>query len=137
MTDEMRELFDDLFELPQLDLAPTITLPQPLTPDLSTSSTRSRPTTRTPATKRSPGSSTASTRPSRSPARPRDIYPRTLSARLAARRRRDHRVDRHSRILFNACLIQAAFIHTGLEVRRRPAPRGLTYRSRRVAFALA
>ena len=32
--DELRNLFDDLFELPQLDLALTITLPQLLTPDL-------------------------------------------------------------------------------------------------------
>jgi SEC-C motif-containing protein len=32
--DELRELFDDLFELPELDLALTITLPQLLTPDL-------------------------------------------------------------------------------------------------------
>src|SRR5205814_3618917 len=32
--DELRELFDELFELPQLDLALTITLPQLLTPDL-------------------------------------------------------------------------------------------------------
>jgi SEC-C motif len=32
--DQLRELFDDLFELPELDLAPTITLPQLLTPDL-------------------------------------------------------------------------------------------------------
>jgi SEC-C motif len=31
---ELRELFDDLFELPELDLALTITLPQLLTPDL-------------------------------------------------------------------------------------------------------
>ena len=32
--DELRDLFDELFELPQLDLALTITLPQLLTPDL-------------------------------------------------------------------------------------------------------
>ncbi len=32
--DQLRELFDDLFELPELDLALTITLPQLLTPDL-------------------------------------------------------------------------------------------------------
>jgi len=32
--DELRELFDDLIELPELDLALTITLPQLLTPDL-------------------------------------------------------------------------------------------------------
>lgn len=32
--DELHELFDDLFELPELDLALTITLPQLLTPDL-------------------------------------------------------------------------------------------------------
>ena len=31
---ELRELFDDLFELPELDLALTLTLPQLLTPDL-------------------------------------------------------------------------------------------------------
>ena len=32
--DELRDLFDELFELPQLDLTLTITLPQLLTPDL-------------------------------------------------------------------------------------------------------
>ena len=32
--DELRELFDDLIELPELDLALTVTLPQLLTPDL-------------------------------------------------------------------------------------------------------
>ena len=32
--DQLRDLFDDLFELPELDLALTITLPQLLTPDL-------------------------------------------------------------------------------------------------------
>ena len=32
--DELRELFDDLIELPELDLALTLTLPQLLTPDL-------------------------------------------------------------------------------------------------------
>ena len=32
--DELRELFDELFELPELDLALTITLPHLLTPDL-------------------------------------------------------------------------------------------------------
>ena len=32
--DELRELFDDLIELPELDLALTTTLPQLLTPDL-------------------------------------------------------------------------------------------------------
>jgi hypothetical protein len=34
LDDELRELFDELFELPELDLALTITLPQLLTPDL-------------------------------------------------------------------------------------------------------
>lgn len=32
--DELHDLFDELFELPELDLALTITLPQLLTPDL-------------------------------------------------------------------------------------------------------
>ena len=49
--DELRELFDELFELPELDLALTLTLPQLLTPGTSNvCSTLSRPTIPTPAT---------------------------------------------------------------------------------------
>ena len=113
--DELRELFDDLFELPELDLALTITLPQLLTPDLQRLFDAVK---------------------ADDPDAGDEVIPRILDkldtpaerARLAHviidlrdAKRLDSLLaaaaiidlDSRSRILLNACLVHAAFIHTG------------------------
>jgi hypothetical protein len=113
--DELRELFDDLFELPELDLALTITLPPLLTPDLQRLFDAVK---------------------ADDPDAGDEVIPRILDkldtpaerARLARAviNLRDTKrldslladaaiidLDSRSRILLNACLVHAAFIHTG------------------------
>jgi SEC-C motif len=113
--DELRELFDDLIELPELDLTLTITLPQLLTPDLQRLFDAVK---------------------ADDPDAGDDVIPRILNqldtpverARLARTiiHLRDTKrldsllaaaaiidLDSRSRILLNASLVHAAFIHTG------------------------
>src|SRR5436190_5298566 len=112
---ELRELFDDLFEIPELDLALTITLPQLLTPDLQRLFDAIK---------------------ADDPDAGDEVIPKILDnldtpverARLAraiinlrdAKRLDSLRaaaaiidLDSRSRILLNACLVHTAFIHTG------------------------
>ena len=112
---ELRELFDELFELPELDLALTLTLPQLLTPDLQ------RLLDAVKADDPDAGD---------------DVIPRILDqldtpverarlARAIINLRDTKRVDSllaaaaiidldsRSRILLNASLLHATFIHTG------------------------
>ncbi len=114
--DELRDLFDDLFELPQLDLALTITLPQLLTRDLQHLFDAVK---------------------ADDPDAGDEVIPRILDrldtpverARLAHAiiNLRDTNLldsllaaaaiidlDSRSRILLNACLIHTAFIHAGI-----------------------
>jgi SEC-C motif len=113
--DQLRELFDELFELPELDLALTLTLPQLLTPDLQHLFDAVK---------------------ADDPDAGDDVIPQILDkldtpverARLAhaiINLRDSKRVDSllaaaaiidldgRSRILLNASLVHAAFIHTG------------------------
>jgi hypothetical protein len=113
--DELRELFDDLFELPKLDLALTSTLPQLLTPDLQHLFDAVK---------------------ADDPDAGDDVIPRILDqldtpierarlARAIINLRNSKRVDAllaaaaiidldsRSRILLNASLVHAAFIQTG------------------------
>ena len=121
--DELLELFDDLLELPELDLALTITLPPLLTPDLQ------RLFDAVIADDVDEGN---------------EVVPRLLDkldtpverarlARVITNLRETKRLDSlraaaalidlgsRSRILLHACLVHAAFIHTG----RRRTPGGL------------
>jgi hypothetical protein len=114
--DELRDLFDDLFELPQLDLALTITLPQLLTPDLQHLFDAVK---------------------ADDPDAGDEVIPRILDrldtpverarlARALVNLRDANRLDSllaaaaiidlgsRSRILLNACLIHTAFIHVGI-----------------------
>ena len=113
--DELRELFDELFELPELDLALTITLPQLLTPDLQRLFDAVK---------------------ADDPDAGDNVIPRILDqldtpverarlARAIINLRDSKRVDSllaaaatidldsRSRILLNASLVHTAFIHTG------------------------
>ena len=91
--DELRELLDDLFELPELDLVLTITLPQLLTPDLQPlfdAVKADDPDAGDPSDPQNPRQARHARRTR--PARPHDHQPtRHQTPRLAARRRRDHR----------------------------------------------
>ena len=112
---ELRELFDDLFELPELDLALTITLPQLLTPYLQRLFDAVK---------------------ADDPDAGDDVIPRILDkldtpverarlARVIINLRDTKRLDSllaaaaiidldsRSRILLHACLVHTAFIHTG------------------------
>jgi hypothetical protein len=113
--DELHDLFDELFDLPELDLALTITLPQLLTPDLqhlfdaikaddvdagddvilTILDQLDTPVERT--------------RLARAVLKLRDS--RRLDSLLAAAAIVD--LDSRSRLLLRASLIHAAFIHTG------------------------
>ncbi len=113
---ELRELFDELFELPQLDLALTTTLPQLITPDLQRLFDAIK---------------------ADDPDASDEVIPRVLDrldtpverarlARAIINLRDTDRVDSllaaaaiidldsHSRILLQACLIHTALIHTGI-----------------------
>jgi integrase-like protein len=112
---ELRELFDDLFEIPELDLALTITLPQLLTPDLQRLFDAIK---------------------ADDPDAGDEVIPRILDkldtpvertrlARVIINLRDTKRLDSllaaaaiidlasRSRILLHACLVHTAFIHTG------------------------
>jgi hypothetical protein len=114
--DELRDLFDELFEVPELDLALTITLPQLLTPDLQ------RLFDAVKADDPDAGDDVIPTildrldtpveraRLAQAIINLRDA--KRLDSLLAAAAIID--LDSHSRILLHACLIHTAFIHAGI-----------------------
>ena len=111
----MRGLFDDLFELPELDLALTITLPQLLTPDLQRLFDAVKADDHDAGDEVIPrildklDTPTERARLARAIIDLRDA--KRLDALLAAAAVID--LDSRSRILLNASLVHAAFIHTG------------------------
>ena len=113
--DELRELFDDLFELPELDLALTITLPQLLTPDLQhlfdavKSDDPDAGDEVIPRILDQLDTPAERARLARTIINLRDT--KRLDSLLAAAAIID--LDSRSRILLNASLVHAAFIHTG------------------------
>jgi SEC-C motif len=121
--DELHELFDDLFELPELDLALTITLPPLLTPDLQ----RLFDAVKADDPDAGDGviprildkldTPTERARLARAVINLRDT--KRLHSLLAAAAIID--LDSRSRILLNASLVHTAFIHT----RRLRTPGGL------------
>jgi hypothetical protein len=114
--DELRDLFDELFELPQLDLALTITLPQLLTPDLQHLFDAVRTDDPDAGDEVIPGildrldTPVERARLARAIINLRDT--KRVDSQLAAAAIID--LDSRSRILLNACLIHTAFIHTGI-----------------------
>ena len=114
--DELRDLFDDLFELPQLDLALTITLPQLLTPDLQHLFDTVKADDPDTADEVIPtildrlDTPVERARLARAIINLRDTN--RLDSMLAAAAVID--LDSCSRILLNACLIHTAFIHVGI-----------------------
>jgi hypothetical protein len=121
--DELRELFDDLIELPELDLALTITLPQLLTPDLQhlfdaiKADDVDAGAEVTPRILDQLDTPVERARLARTIIHLRDI--KRLEPRLAAAAIID--LDSRSRYLLRASLVHAAFIHTG----RMRTPAGL------------
>jgi hypothetical protein len=121
--DELRELFDDLIELPELDLALTITLPQLLTPDLQhlfdaiKADDVDAGAEVTPQILDQLDTPVERARLARTIIHLRDI--KRLEPRLAAAAIID--LDSRSRYLLRASLVHAAFIHTG----RMRTPAGL------------
>ncbi len=113
--DQLRELFDDLFEVPELDLALTITLPQLLTPDLQRlfdavkADDPDAGDEVTPRILETLDTPVERARLARTIINLRDT--KRLDSSLAAAAIID--LDSRSRILLNACLVHAAFIHTG------------------------
>jgi hypothetical protein len=113
--DELRELFDYLFELPELDLALTITLPQLLTPDLQRlfdavkSDDPDAGDEMIPRILDKLDTPVERARLARVIINLRDT--KRLDSLLAAAAIID--LDSRSRILLHACLIHTAFIHTG------------------------
>ena len=113
---ELRDLFDDLFELPQLDLALTITLPQLLTPDLQhlfdavKADDPDAGDEVTPRILDRLDTPIERARLARAIINLRDTN--RVNSLLAAAAIID--LDSRSRILLNACLIHTAFIHTGI-----------------------
>jgi SEC-C motif len=113
---ELRDLFDDLFELPQLDLALTITLPQLLTPDLQhlfdavKADDPDAGDQVTPTILDHLDTPIERARLARAIINLRDTN--RVDSLLAAAAIID--LDSRSRILLNACLIHTAFIHTGI-----------------------
>jgi hypothetical protein len=114
--DELRDLFDDLFELPKRDLALTITLPQLLTPDLQHLFDAVKADDPDAGDEVIPrildrlDTPVERARLARTVINLRDTE--RLDSLLAAAAIID--LDSRSRILLNACLIHAAFIHTGV-----------------------
>jgi SEC-C motif len=114
--DELRDLFDDLFELPKLDLALTITLPQLLTPDLQHLFEAVKADDPDAADEVIPeildslDTPVERARLARAIINLRDT--KRFDSLLAAAAIID--LDGRSRILLHACLIHAAFIHTGI-----------------------
>ncbi len=121
--DELRELFDDLIELPELDLALTITLPQLLTPDLQRlldAVNADDPDAGAEVTRRildQLDTPVERARLARTIVRLRDT--KRLDSLLAAAAIID--LDSRSRTLMHASLVHAAFINTG----RMRTPGGL------------
>lgn len=113
--DELRELFDDLFELPELDLALTLTLPQLLTPELQhlfdavKADDPDAGDEVIPAILDKLDTPVERARLARTIVNLRDT--KRLDSLLAAAAIID--LDSRSRILLNACLVHTAFIHTG------------------------
>jgi hypothetical protein len=113
--DELRELFDDLFELPELDLALTITLPQLLTPDLQRLFDAVKADDPDAGDEVIPrildqlDTPIERARLARAIINLRDA--KRVASLLAAAAIID--LDSRSRVLLNACLVHAAFIHAG------------------------
>jgi SEC-C motif len=114
--DELRDLFDELFELPQLDLALTITLPQLLTPDLQHLFDAVKADDPDAGDEVIPGILDRLDTPVERARLAKAIInlqdTKRVDSQLAAAAIID--LDSRSRILLNACLIHAAFIHTGI-----------------------
>jgi hypothetical protein len=114
--DELRDLFDELFELPQLDLALTITLPQLLTPDLQhlldavKADDPDAGDEVTPRILDRLDTPVERARLARAIINLRDT--KRLDSQLAAAAIIN--LDSRSRILLHACLIHTAFIHAGI-----------------------
>jgi SEC-C motif len=121
--DELHALFDELFELPELDLALTITLPQLLTPDLQRLFDAVKADDPDAGDEVIPGildqvdTPVERARLARAVINLRDA--KRVDSLLAAAAIID--LDSRSRVLLNACLVHAAFIHTG----RMRTPSGL------------
>lgn len=113
--DELRELFDELFELPELDLALTITLPQLLTPDLQRLFDAVKADDPDAGDEVIPRLLDKLDTPVERTRLARVIIDlrntKRLDSLLAAAAIID--LDSRSRILLNACLVHTAFIHTG------------------------
>ena len=112
---ELRDLFDDLFELPERDLALTITLPQLLTPDLQRLFDAVKADDPDAGDEVIPTILDRLDTPAERARLARTIITRRdtkrLDSQLAAAAIID--LDSRSRILLNASLVHAAFIHTG------------------------
>jgi hypothetical protein len=113
--DELRELFDELFELPEHDLTLTITLPQLLTPDLQRLFDAVRSDNADAGDDVIPpildqlDTPVERARLARAIINLRDA--KRVDSLLAAAAMID--LDSRSRILLNASLVHTAFIHTG------------------------
>jgi hypothetical protein len=114
--DELGDLFDELFELPRLDLALTITLPQLLTPDLQHLFDAIKADDTDAGDEVIPGILASLDTPIERARLARAIInlrdTKRLDSLLAAAAIID--LDSRSRILVDASLIHAAFIHTGI-----------------------
>jgi hypothetical protein len=112
---ELRELFDDMFELPELDLALTLTLPQLLTPDLQHLFDAVKADDPDAGDEVIPRILDQLDTPAERARLARTIInlrdTKRLDSLLAAAAIID--LDSRSRILLNASLVHAAFIHTG------------------------
>jgi hypothetical protein len=114
--DELRDLFDDLFKVPELDLALTITLPQLLTPDLQRLFDAIKADNPDAGDEVIPrildrlDTPVERARLAHAIVNLRDT--KRLDSMLAAAALID--LDSRSRILLHACLIHTAFIHTGI-----------------------
>ena len=108
-------MFDELFELPELDLALTITLPQLLTPDLQRLFDAVKADDPDAGDEVIPRLLDKLDTPVERTRLARVIIDlrntKRLDSLLAAAAMID--LDSRSRILLNACLVHAAFIHTG------------------------
>ena len=112
---ELRELFDDLFEIPELDLALTVTLPQLLTPDLQRLFDAIKADDPDAGDEVIPRILDKLDTPLERARLARVIInlrdTKRLDSLLAAAAIID--LDSRSRILLHACLVHTAFIHTG------------------------
>lgn len=113
--DELSELFDELFELPQLDLALTITLPQLLTPDLERLFDAVKADDHDVGDEVIPGILDKLDTPVERARLARAIINLRDSTRLDSLHAAAAIIDlaSRSRILLDACLVHTAFIHAG------------------------